>query len=258
MPTTHSTLIILAIGLVVGFLSGLLGKGGSAITTPALQVFAGVNPFFALASPLPATLPTTLAASLAYRKSHFLDWKIIWVCILVGLPATVFGSFASHWVGGNVLMILTALFVCSLGASFIVPIIRRKRRGEPLEETETSYSFGKTAMIAIGVGGLSGLLANSGGILFGPLFIRVLKMPVKQALACSLMVAAGLAIPGTLAHWWLGHIDWWIVLILSVTSIPSSFLGAKMAIRMKGETLELVFGIALCLFGLYDLYFTLH
>lgn len=53
--------IILIIGATVGFLSGLLGKGGSTITTPSLQIFAGITPFAALASPLPATLPTTLS-----------------------------------------------------------------------------------------------------------------------------------------------------------------------------------------------------
>jgi uncharacterized membrane protein YfcA len=107
------------------------------------------------------------------------------------------------------------------------------------------------------VGGLSGLLANGGGVLFAPLFIRVLKIPAKQAMASSLVVAGALALPGTLAHWWLGHIDWWIVLWLCIGSVPSAYVGARVAIGLKNATLELIFGLMLCLFGLYDLYFTL-
>lgn len=256
--SVHQVVIILLISIVVGFLSGLLGKGGSAIATPALQVFAGVPPFFALASPLPSTLPTTISASWVYKKAHYLlHNKVIVLSILTGIPATLLGSYASQWVSGNILMIITALFVCILGISFIIPVLKREPAPER-QEINISPSGWKIIVIGLFVGGLSGLLANSGGVLFAPLFIRTLKLPVKQALACSLVVAAALAIPGTLAHWWLGHIDWWLVLILSVGSIPGSYLGARLAISLKNETLELIFGILLCLFGAYDIFFTLH
>jgi len=61
------------IGVLVGLLGGLFGKGGSAVATPLLQL-AGVPAFFAIASPLPATIPRTLVASLAYLKEGMYDW----------------------------------------------------------------------------------------------------------------------------------------------------------------------------------------
>ncbi|HEX6914781.1 MAG TPA: sulfite exporter TauE/SafE family protein [Chitinophagaceae bacterium] len=246
-----SPLIILCIGSVVGFLSGLLGKGGSAITTPALQIFATVNPFAALASPLPATLPTTLSASVAYRKEKMINRKVVTWSVLLGIPATFIGSFYSDWLGGQTLMILTAVFVMSLGISFFVI------GSQPEAPVAGKIPGWKIATIAISVGFLSGLLANSGGVLFGPLFIRFLKLPTKQALACSLLVAAGLAIPGTIAHWYLGHIDWWIVLYLSVSSIPFSYFGARVALRLKNLLLERIFGLMLIVFGGFDLWYSL-
>lgn len=251
----HAYGVVLLIGITVGFLSGLLGKGGSAIATPCLQIFAGVPAFFALASPLPSTIPTTLSASVAYHRKKLLQRRVIGWSLAVGIPATIFGSLASRWVGGQALMVMTALFVCGLGLSFVVPMAlsRHKLRRDKAEAASTGRIIG----IALLVGLLSGLLANGGGILFAPLFIRVLRMPVKQALACSLVVAGGLAIPGTIAHWWLGHIDWWLVLFLSLGSIPSSYLGARVAVALTNEMLEKVFGIMLCLFGAYDLYFVL-
>lgn len=243
--------VIFLTGATVGFLSGLLGKGGSAITTPALQIFAGINPFAALASPLPATLPTTISASIAYRKEKLINQKVVAGCIILGIPATFLGSFFSEWLGGNMLMILTALFVLLLGISFFIS------HTVPEQPKEQQIPFWKIATVAIPVGLLSGLLANSGGVLFGPMFIRFLKMPVKQALASSLLVAAGLAIPGTIAHWYLGHIDWHIVLLLSVSSIPFSYLGAKLAIRLNSLLLERIFGIMLILFGGFDLWYSI-
>lgn len=247
-----SKAIVLLIGAVVGFLSGLLGKGGSAITTPALQIFAGINPFAALASPLPATLPTTLSASVAYsREKNLVNNRVVKISILLGIPAIFFGSFFSDWLSGNTLMILTAVFVLLLGISFFFV------KSHPDFSTMNEIPLWKIVTIAISVSFLSGLMANSGGILFGPLFIRFFKMPTKQALASSLVVAAGLAIPGTIAHWYLGHINWQVVLFLSASSIPFSYFGARIAIRLNNVLLEKFFGIMLIVFGVFDLWYSI-
>ncbi len=246
-----SKAIILLIGAIVGFLSGLLGKGGSAITTPALQIFAGINPFAALASPLPATLPTTISASIAYGKENLVNKRVVAGCVLLGIPMTFLGSLFSDWLGGTTLMILTAFFVLTLGLSFFFI------QPNPHFAEKNKIPFWKIAAVALSVGFLSGLLANSGGVLFGPLFIRFLKMPTKQALASSLLVAAGLAVPGTIAHWYLGHIDWNIVFLLSISSIPFSYFGARTAIRLNNLFLERVFGIMLIAFGTFDLWYSI-
>ena len=256
LPQGPNILLIIFIGIIVGFLSGLLGKGGSAITTPALQIFAGVSPFLALASPLPASLSNALSGSWAYKKENLINKRTVVLSIVVGIPATLLGAWLSPWVGGKSLMVLTAIFVCGLGFSFLLPLLLRVKPAEELSHTVHPAGW-KIIVTAIVVGGVSGLLANGGGVLFAPLYIRVLKLPTKQAMATSLVVAGGLALPGTLAHWWLGHIDWRLVLWLCVGSIPSAYLGAKAAIRMKSRTLELIFGLTLILFGLYDLAFTL-
>lgn len=243
--------IILIIGATVGFLSGLLGKGGSAITTPSLQIFAGITPFAALASPLPATLPTTLSASFAYRGRNLINTRVVSISILLGIPATLAGSYLSHLIRGSVLMIITAIFVLSLGLSFFIT-------NPPEKGVSQEIIHGwKIALVALGVGVLSGLLANSGGVLFGPLFIRFLKMPTKKALACSLIISAALAVPGTIAHWYLGHINWLIVLLLSISAIPFSYVGAKVAIRMNNLLLEKIFGLMLVFFGAFDLFYSM-
>ncbi|MDE3237056.1 MAG: sulfite exporter TauE/SafE family protein [Bacteroidota bacterium] len=246
-----SIAITLLIGAIVGFLSGLLGKGGSAITTPALQIFAGVNPFIALASPLPAALPTTISASIAYSKEKLINKKVVIGSVLLGIPATFLGSFFSDLLGGNMLMILTAIFVLTLGLSFFFIHTHDE------VAAANNVPLWKIAIVAVSVGFLSGLLANSGGVLFGPLFIRFFKLPTKEALANSLLVAAGLAIPGTIAHWYLGHINWMIVLVLSISSIPSSYFGARVALRLRNLVLERIFGIMLVVFGTFDLWYSI-
>lgn len=237
------------IGAVVGFISGLLGKGGSAVTTPALHIFLGVPRFAALASPLPAALPTTLSASLAYRGRGLIDRQAFVITCAAGLPATVLGSLASPFVGGHTLMLLTGVFVVGLG----LHILAHREAAPEAAGEGTPARRGRLMVIGIGVGLLAGLLANTGGVLYAPLFIKWVRMEVKRALATSLVVSAVLAIPGTVAHAALGHIDWAMVLALSIGSIPCSYLGAQLAIRLHSATLLRIYGTALTAFGIYDL-----
>ncbi|MBI3564780.1 MAG: sulfite exporter TauE/SafE family protein [Elusimicrobia bacterium] len=255
LPSAAFDLRVTAIGGAVGFLSGLLGKGGSAVTTPVLRVFLGVPEFAALASPLPSAIPAALSASWAYRGRGLVDAEAVRTTCLWGIPATVAGSLLSHWVGGPALMGLTALFVIALGVSLSV-------HGHAMSEDDSPaappapQARAKLTAIAIGVGLFSGLLANTGGILYAPLFIQWVGMPPKRALATSLIVSAVLAVPGALTHWWLGHVDWTLVVLLSLGAIPCSYLGATLAVRLRSRTLIRVYGALLTAFGLYDLLFT--
>jgi len=105
------------------------------------------------------------------------------------------------------------------------------------------------------VGLASGLLANSGGFLLAPLYLTVLRLPIKSAFASSLAVASVLAVPGTLVHWRLGHIDWHLVLVFGAASIPLSYLGARVALRTDPVRLERLYGAALLALGIVLLVF---
>jgi uncharacterized membrane protein YfcA len=254
MPSGSATHFLSAstIGAAVGFVSGLLGKGGSAVTTPALRIFLDVPRFAALASPLPASIPTTLAASVAYRGRGLVDRTVLLTTVAVGLPATVLGSLASPLAGGHLLMLLTALLVIALG---LVILIHRAEPGPAVPASATQQRW-RLVVVGLVVGFLSGLLANTGGVLYAPLFIKWANVETKRALATSLVVSAVLAVPGTITHAALGHVDWMLVLALSLGSIPTSYWGARLALRLRNEILLRIYGLALTMFGIYDLLYT--
>ena len=68
----HPIVLVVLLGAAVGFLGGLLGKGGSALATPFL-VALGIPPMVALAAPLPATVPGTLLAADRYRRAGLIE-----------------------------------------------------------------------------------------------------------------------------------------------------------------------------------------
>ncbi len=236
---------ILLIGLLVGFTGGLFGKGGSAVATPLLQLM-GVPAFFAVASPLPATIPGTLVASLAYLRQGLYDRQVVFWSALLGFPATVLGAWASVLVGGSALLLISNVVIAGLGLSFLVR--PTASRAEPLPLTPGTKRW-LAAAVGVGVGLVSGLLANAGGFMLAPLYVRVLRLPLKTAFACSLVTSAILAVPGTAVHVYLGHVDWTLVLVFGLGSIPFAYLGARTAVRMSVRVLEPAFGLALLLIG---------
>ena len=101
--TWEQLLAVAAIGAVVGLLGGVFGKGGSAIATPLLSLI-GIPPIAAVASPLPATIPSTLSASYAYWRERLIDWRVVTWSAAVGVPATVAGAYATRWIDGSLLV----------------------------------------------------------------------------------------------------------------------------------------------------------
>jgi uncharacterized membrane protein YfcA len=241
--STGTLLAVAVIGAFVGFLGGLFGKGGSAIATPLLAL-VGIPPIVALASPLPATVPSTMAASYAYWRERLIDWRVLGWSVAIGVPATAVGAYATRWIGGDVLVTATEIVITALGVRFLL------RPGDPQEiGWEPPAYRARLVTVAASVGLLSGLLANGGGFLLAPLFVVVLRLSIKQSFATSLAVASVLAIPGTIVHALLGHIDWSLVVVFGATSIPLSYLGARVALRTHPVRLERLYGAGLAALG---------
>lgn len=234
---------IAIIGLGVGLLAGLFGKGGSAVATPLLHAI-GVPAIIALAAPLPATIPSTMAASSPYWRHRLVDDDVLRWNLAIGIPATVVGAFATHWISGGLLVRVTDVVVAALGVRFLLfPTPTGTAPPRPA-------TFHRRLVIVAAVVGLaSGLLANSGGFLLAPLYLVVLRLPIRSAFATSLVVASVLAVPGTIVHWALGHIDWSVVLVFGATSIPLSYVGARLALRIQPDHLERLYGAALTALG---------
>jgi len=246
---------IFGIGIIVGFLGGMFGKGGSAIATPMLSLI-GIPGFVAVAAPLPATVPGTLVAAAEYRKLKMIDWQVVRWSIFAGIPATVIGSVVTKYTNVLWLLIITGLLVLFFGFSFVLaPKEKHNDEADNDDETIIRPSHWKLRLLSIAtfVGFVSGLLANAGGFLLAPAYSRFLGLPIKKAFACSLTVSVFMALPGTIVHAYLGHIDWYVTLAIAAGSVPASFLGAKVSIKSKSSRLELAYGIILIALGAFFL-----
>lgn len=85
---SSTILILVAIGILAGILSGFVGVGGGVIIVPALVYFLGMNQHAAQGTSLfVLLLPVGILAVMNYWKSGNINWKfglIIAVTFVIG------------------------------------------------------------------------------------------------------------------------------------------------------------------------------
>jgi uncharacterized membrane protein YfcA len=228
------------VGVVTGILSGMFGVGGAVVSTPAVRAL-GATPLEAVGSTLPSILPSSISGTLRYLRDGLVRTRIaFWTCVF-GVPASVGGSLLSGVVpgGGHLLMLATAGLVGFTAYRTAFPRSVVEFAGE--EHVE----LWRIALIGVGAGGLSGLLGVGGGILMVPAFSAWLGLPLKETVATSLACVGVFAIPGTITHALLGHINWAFAIPLCIGVIPGARIGANLTISASDRTLRYSVGIVL-------------
>jgi uncharacterized membrane protein YfcA len=248
------------VGVGTGVLSGMFGIGGAVVSTPAIRVL-GASPLAAVGSTLPSILPSAVSGALRYRREQLIHWRVVTWTSAAGMGAAVGGALLTTVVPGNghPLMILTAAMVGFSAYRLSRPVTIPEPEAVVAVEGITDAAPGLAhpsvgqrrdeawRLLAIGLaaGGLSGLLGIGGGVLMVPLFTTWVRLPIKEALATSLACVGVLAIPGTITHAALGHIDWLFALPLCVGVVPGARLGAHLTIRSSDRMLRLLVGLIL-------------
>jgi uncharacterized membrane protein YfcA len=236
----HILIGTLLIGAGIGFLSGAFGKGGAAVSSPLLHAI-GVPAIVAVASPLPATIPSTLFASRHYAREGHIDRRVLMIGCLVGVPLTAVGAYLTRWIPGEQLVLATDAILLLLAMRILLGA-HDSTEGPPAHASVT-----RTGLVVAVAAVVSGLLGNSGGFLLAPLFMSALHLPVRRALGTSLALAAALAVPGTIVHAYLGHIDWSLALVFGLAAVPLASCGAAFALRMRERSLTMVYGAGIAM-----------
>jgi uncharacterized membrane protein YfcA len=262
VPDAWQLVITLFIGLGTGVLSGMFGVGGAILSTPAIRAL-GVSPLDAVGTTLPSMLPSSISGTLRYNREGLIRWPVVALVAPIGSVATIGGSLLSHLVpgDGHPLMIATAVLV-----GFTAWRMARAR-DEPESPVPEAAPDGvehrgpgeRAKLVATGLaaGLLSGLLGVGGGILMVPAVAEWIGFSVKESVGTSLACVGILAIPATITHAFLGDINWWYAVALSIGVIPGARIGAHLAIRASERGFRLsvavVLGSIAVVYGLGEL-----
>ena len=98
--------------------------------------------------------------------------------------------------------------------------------------------------------GLSlGLLGGGGSILAVPVLVYGAGLPIKVAIATSLLVVGVTAAFALIPHARRGHVDWKTGAVFSATAMVGAYLGGLGAQWFEGETLLILFAVMMILTG---------
>ncbi|MGE8320038.1 MAG: sulfite exporter TauE/SafE family protein [Comamonas sp.] len=261
-----STIAMLAgLGLVAGFLAGLLGIGGGMILVPFMSYLLGrqsVEPELAIKMAIATSMATIMFTSASSVRAHHrrgaVRWDIVWRLapgiVLGGLVASL-GIFAV--LKGSYLGMFFGLFV---GYS----ALRMFFKSETQRTRDMPGTLGQLGAGGV-IGCLSGLLGAGGAFISVP-FMTWCRVPIHNAVATSAalgfpiavtnvlgFLAAGLHLqglpPGAIGYIWLPGL-----VSVAVCSVLTAPLGAKAAHQLPVAKLKQVFACLLLALASYMLY----
>jgi uncharacterized membrane protein YfcA len=247
VPEPWRTLLTLVAGVVTGVLSGMFGIGGAVVSNPAIRAL-GASPIQSVGSTLPSILPSAISGALRYHREGLLRLRVVAWTGFSGAAAAVGGSVLTTVVPDArlltisiaVLMVYTAVRTGQSARPATVPADESGSASAEPARSPARDSPGVLVAIGLVAGVFSGLLGIGGGLLLVPAFTAFLRIPLKEALGTSLACVGIIAVPGTVTHALLGHIDWGFAIPLSIAVIPGARLGAGLAIRTSDRTLRLM------------------
>lgn len=249
------SLAYLGLGLVSGFLAGLLGIGGGLIIVAILSmVFAAQG--FAAPIIFPLALGTSMATiiftSLSSLRAHHAHGAVRWSIVRAITPGIILGTFGGARLAASLptrgLSLFFGLFVLAVAVQMALNLKPKPHRQLP----------GNLGVSAVGVviGMVSSLVAIGGGSLTVP-WLSWCNVRVQEAIGTSAAMGLPIALFGTLGYLWngwgvahlpigsIGYVFLPALACLLVSSMLTAPLGARMAHRLPVATLKRGFALLL-------------
>lgn len=251
-------LIGFAGALFIGVILGLIGGGGSILTVPIFVYILGINPIIATAYSLFVVGSAALVGAVRNAQKGMVDFKtgIIFAIpafitvyltrkfVVPAIPQELF-SVGDFMVTKDIgIMIFFALIMILASFSMI------KGRKESNEQ-EVQYNYPLIIIEGLVVGFLTGIVGAGGGFLIIPALVLLAKLPMKKAVATSLMIIAIKSLIGFLGDVQNIEIDWTFLLGFTAISVIGIFIGLYLNKFIDGNKLKKGFGWFVLIMGIY-------
>ncbi|HWL58003.1 MAG TPA: sulfite exporter TauE/SafE family protein [Paracoccus sp. (in: a-proteobacteria)] len=255
--TVLELLFALAVsGALIGFLAGLFGIGGGAISVPVFfEIFgllgypAEISMPLAVGTSLAVIVPTSIASARGHwhRGTVDMDLLRIWaIPILIGvLAGSLIARYADPWVFQLVFVVVATVIATRLLTGGKGWRVAEHLPGRALLNIYGGVIGFLSALMGIGGGALSNLVMTLHGV------------PIHRAISTSAGVGVLIAIPGTIGYMIAG---WgkpglppdsvgFVSLATFALTIPTALLTARLGVRLahalSRRRLEVAFGLFL-------------
>jgi hypothetical protein len=248
---------ILAVGTLVGFLSGVFGVGGGFLMTPFL-IFMGLPPAIAVGTQANQLVAASLSGVLGHWRKGNVDFKLGGVMMGGSMIGSVIGVIVFKMLQyvGQIDLIIPVLYVVLLGTmgammffESLMVLVRNKGK-TPTEERPSLHHhpffqalpykirFPRSrlyvsALLPGGIGFVGGLLVSimgiGGGFLLVPAMIYILGMPTLLVAGTSLFQILLTTIFTTILH---ATANQTVDLVLATMLIAGGVVGVQLGVRV--------------------------
>lgn len=222
--------LAIALSVLIGVALGLLGGGGSILTTPILLYALNVPAKEAIATSLVVVGATSAAAVISHARAGNVEWKTGLVFGAAGMAGAYVGGLVAGYIPDKVLLLL---FAAMMLATAVAMFRGRKESGAP--KTQATW---KIVLDGLVVGVVTGLVGAGGGFLVVPALTLLGGLPMRKAVGTSLLVIALKSFAGYAGHAAHVDIDLQLAAIVSGAAIAGSVLGGMFAQRIAPEVLR--------------------
>jgi len=276
-------LILAAIGMLVGFLSGMFGVGGGFLLTPLL-IFYGIPPAIAVSTQANQVLATSIAGVSSHWRERLVDTKLGSLMLVGGIGGSTLGvGIFSLLKAFNLIdATVTVLYIILLGVIGALMAWEsigalRGSGGDPGRRTRlrawtrvlpVKRRFPRSGLyisvippIAIGfyVGILAAVLGIGGCFILAPAMLYLLGVPTRVMIGTSLFQIIFITAYVTfLQAAFNGTVDLLLGLVLMIGGVIGARYGAIASRKLKAAQLRLLLALlVLAIAGrlIYELFF---
>ncbi len=271
-----NALLIIALGGLVGILSGMFGVGGGFLTTPLL-IFYGIPPVVAVASATTQITGSSVTGVFAHSRRGGVDFKMGGVMIAGGSMGSLVGAFLFRLLqaSGQIDLVIGFLYVLLLGSIGLlmlkdalialkwVPTPTPKPRPHHVRWVAALpmrwrfYASGlylsPLAPLALGfvAGILTVLLGVGGGFIVVPAMIYLLGMAARVVVGTSLVMILAVSAVTTMVHAMTTQaVDIVLAGLLLAGGVVGAQYGAVLATRLRPDLLRFALAVIILLVAL--------
>lgn len=231
MLDTIQYLIGAGSGVLVGFVLGLVGGGGSILAVPLMVYLVGVpSPHVAIGTSALAVAANALTGLLNHVRHGNVKWRCSLVYAATGIAGALAGSTAGKAFDGQKLLFLFAIVMVVVG---VLMLRNRRREGDPsvvLGRENAPKLIGYGA----GTGLFSGFFGIGGGFLIVPGLVAATGMPMINAIGSSLVAVTAFGLTTAANYAFSGLVDWALAGVFIGGGVVGGFLGARLAKHLSG------------------------
>jgi uncharacterized membrane protein YfcA len=244
-----------ALGVFVGFFSGLLGIGGGSMIVPILGlvfVAFGFSPDQVMHISLGTSLAAIVLATASGARAHHAHGAVRGDIVKGLVPGIAVAGLAA----GAIARVAPVAFLKYFFLAFVFYVTTQILFG--MKPAPARPIPGARGLFGVGalIGGLSGL-AGVGGAMISLPFMNSWGVPFKAAIGTSAAISFVVSVAGTVGYvvagltvpslppWTVGYVYLPALLGISVTSVFVAPWGARLAHRLPVAILKKVFAIFL-------------